>query len=205
MAPPDVIFLNGSSSAGKSSLARALQTRLVDDYVCFSVDDPVQRAPLRLHDNPRGFRFEALPMGGVQLNLGPDAEALMAGWRRMLRTGVDAGLRLILDEVILSQAILGDWLHVFAGVDVFFVGVRCDLAELQRRERERGDRMVGQALWMHELVHAHGLYDLEVDSTTRSAHGLAEDVVEGFASRSGPGAFERLRASWPVCDAPPSP
>ena len=206
MIRPEVIFLNGATSAGKSTLALSLQKRLSDTWLRFSVDDPLQRAPLRLHDNPAGFQFEVRPDGAVALNIGREGERLLRAWRRMLRAAVDAGQRLILDEVILSPLMLRDWLEVFEDCDVFFVGVRCDLAELERREAARGDRMPGQALWMHELVHAHGLYDLEVDSTFTPAGAMAQTIVGAIDAPPEPRAFDRLRASSSaVSAAPPSP
>jgi chloramphenicol 3-O phosphotransferase len=206
MPRPDVIFLNGATSAGKSTLALSLQKRLPETWLRFSVDDPLQRAPLRLHDNPQGFQFQTRADGAVALNIGPEGERLLHAWRRMLRAAVDAGQRLILDEVILSPAILRDWLTVFEGCDVFFVGVRCELAELQRREVARGDRMPGQALWMHGLVHAHGHYDLEVDSTSSPAGAMAQTIIGALDAPPELRAFDRLRASSSaVSAAPPSP
>lgn len=193
MPPPDVIFLNGSTSAGKSTLARALQSRLPDAYVLFGVDDPLQRAPLRWHDSAEGFRFVTRPDGAVALEIGPEGHRLLGAWRRMMRAAVDAGLRLILDEVILDSGMLADWADVLDGVDVAYVGVRCDLAELERRERARGDRAPGQARSMYERVHDHGLYDLEVDSTSTSADALAARIIAWLPTRGGVSAFERLR------------
>ncbi|RAK67642.1 chloramphenicol phosphotransferase CPT family protein [Phenylobacterium kunshanense] len=195
MSPPDVIFLNGSTSAGKSTLAKALQARLPDGYVLFGVDDPIQRAPLRWHDNPEGFQFVTRADGAVVLLIGSEGRRLLAAWRRMMRAAVDAGLRIILDEVVLEPAMLTDWTDVLVGVDVAFVGVSCDLAELERRERARGDRAPGQARSMHELVHAHGLYDLEVDSTATSAEALADEIAVWLPTRGGVSAFERLRGA----------
>jgi chloramphenicol 3-O phosphotransferase len=187
------VFLNGSTSSGKSSIARELQNKLPEPYLHFGVDDVLQRAPLRWHGQPEGFLFTPLPDGRMPLQIGPTGHSLLRAWRRMLRTAVEEGQRLILDEVLLEPDMLADWLAVFAGRDVFFVGVHCALPELQRREIARGDRGVGQALSMHDIVHQHGLYDLEVDTTTTSPAVCAEAIVSAIASRARPTAFDRLR------------
>lgn len=51
---PDVILLNGTSSAGKSQLVLALQVRV--PYVRFGIDDFIyERAPASWFDNPEEF------------------------------------------------------------------------------------------------------------------------------------------------------
>ncbi|NJL20885.1 MAG: hypothetical protein HC895_08815 [Leptolyngbyaceae cyanobacterium SM1_3_5] len=49
------------------------------------------------------------------------------------------------------------------------MGVPCLLVELERRERERGDRTIGEGR-SHLLdgVHTWGVYDFEVDTSVRS-------------------------------------
>jgi len=36
---------------------------------------------------------------------------------------------------------------------------------LERRERVRWDRDIGQAKWQYERIHGHGLYDIEVSTS----------------------------------------
>lgn len=189
-----MIFLNGSTSSGKSTIARELQKRLAEPYLHFGVDDVLQRAPLRWHGQADGFLFTPLPDGRMPLQIGPAGHGLLRAWRRMLRTAVDEGQRLILDEVLLEPDMLADWLAVFAGRDVFFVGVHCALPELQRREIARGDRGEGQALSMHDVVHRHGLYDLELDTTATLSTVCADAIVSAIRTRTGPTAFERLHS-----------
>ncbi len=53
--------------------------------------------------------------------------------------------------------------------NVLFVGVRCPFEVAERRERERGDRMPGLVESDYDHVHAHGIYDFEVDTSLLSA------------------------------------
>ena len=69
---------------------------------------------------------------------------------------------------------LVDCLSLLRGYDVLFVGVRCSPEELTRREIARGDRTPGQAAAQIAKVHAHGDYDLEVDTTDTSAYELTD-------------------------------
>ncbi len=87
-------------------------------------------------------------------------------------------------------------LDVLEGFPVLFVGLRCSLPELQRREQDRGNRGVGRAAAQYPLVHAHDIYDLEVDSEhntpTECALLIRGRLDEGSEQWT---AFVRLRAA----------
>jgi chloramphenicol 3-O phosphotransferase len=180
---PDVVLLNGSSSAGKTSIARTLQSILVPSYLSLSVDDMFRWAPMRWHDSEAGFRFEPRSGGAVAFVSGPEGLAMWRAWRRMVRAAVDAGQRVIVDDVFLDPGQYDDWAEVLRGCDAVLVGVHCDLAELQRREAVRGDRELGQALWQFERAHAQGPYDFEIDTTAMSAEACARDIMARLAVR----------------------
>ncbi|HEX8971095.1 phosphotransferase-like protein [Oryzihumus sp.] len=76
-----------------------------------------------------------------------------------------------------------------------FVGVRCPLEETVAREAARGDRPIGQAASQFEQVHAHGVYDVEVDTSILSARQCAEKVKAHLAQPISPSAFARLLRS----------
>jgi len=88
-----------------------------------------------------------------------------------------SGANLILDEVVLNDELCADWQALLSGLDVFFVGVHCDLAELERRERERGDRVIGQARGQYQNVHESMSYDIEVDTTQTTPEDAASQVI----------------------------
>lgn len=180
---PSLILLNGSSSSGKTSISRALQDLLPAGYLAFSVDDVFGWLPMRWHNSDVGFRFDPQPNGELPIVSGPEALTVMRAWRRMVRAGLDAGVRAIVDDVFTDPGQRGDWADVLRGHDVFLVGVRCDLQELQRRERSRGDRGEGQALWQHQRVHAQGSYDFEVDTTSSSSVECAAAIISALALR----------------------
>jgi chloramphenicol 3-O phosphotransferase len=66
-------------------------------------------------------------------------------------------------------------------------------AELARRERLRGDREPGLAAAQQELVHAHGCYDLECDTTATGPFDCALSIKDFLARPDPPTAFEELR------------
>lgn len=83
--------------------------------------------------------------------------------------------------------------RLFSELPALFVGVRCPLDVLERREAARKDRTLGQARAQFHLVHAHGIYDLEVDTLESSAEACALQIKQRLEDGSSPDAFKRLR------------
>lgn len=180
-APARIVLLNGTSSSGKSSIAAELLRRWPTPALRLAVDD-----------------LNALRARGQTLALPPaeQAEVLRrtrAGFHRVVAGMAAAGNDVIMDHVLSEPWRLADCLELFGPYRVIFVGVRCDPAELARREAGRGDRPPGLAATQLERVHAHGTYDLEVDTTHRSAADCAEEILAAASRPADPDAFARLR------------
>jgi len=74
------------------------------------------------------------------------------------------------------------------------VAVRCPLEELLRREGSRGDRSTGTAAAQYDVIHAHGDYDIEVDTGAHTADECARQIAEEIARLPNDNtAFARLR------------
>jgi chloramphenicol 3-O phosphotransferase len=81
--------------------------------------------------------------------------------------------------------------RLLADVDVFLIGVHCDLAEIDRRERDRADRRPGEgrAHVETDLIHTFGPYDLDVDTTHGVSSALTESVLAAWRIRHRPRAL----------------
>ena len=192
---PQVILLNGVSSAGKSSLTAALQAELPEPYIRTGLDAFVfEGAPLVWLGTPEGIRFMPQPDGSTMVVLGESAHLMQKGLHRSVRACVDIGLRVIVDDVVLEQGTLDDWVMVLEGVDVCFLGVHCDLAELELREKARRDRSKGMVRWQNSVVHGFAPYDLTVDTTRTPTSACAGQIVAALPTRRRPTVFETLRA-----------
>lgn len=183
-SPGHVIFLNGVSSSGKSSIAQRLLEILQRPYFHMAVDV-----------------FGAMRARERTAQLNPaELDVILArtraGFHRAVAGMAHAGNDIIVDHVLSEQWRLLDCLTVLDGVHVTFIGVHCDPAELARRERARGDRTPGQAAAQLAQVHAHGIYDLECDTTNTDPGQCAIQIAQ-FVSRPTPGptAFDRLRST----------
>jgi len=69
-----------------------------------------------------------------------------------------AGNDLLVEHIIEFRAWRENLARLLEGLDVFLVGVRCDLAEIDPRERGRGNRRIGEGRSHVEadLIHAFG-------------------------------------------------
>ena len=177
-----IILINGASSSGKSTLARQLQQTLPVPFWHFSFD--------HLRDS------NALPMARVrsgEFDWSAMRPAVFDGFHGCLPVLAEAGNNLIVDHIIENEMWMSDLVKLLAGLDVFFVGVHCPLPELERRERERGNRRVGEARTDYQVVHGFAEYDLEIDSMQPCQINV-NTLVDAWEARQAPSAFERIAA-----------
>lgn len=67
-----------------------------------------------------------------------------------------------------------------ADYPVLFVGVHCCIDELERREKVRGDRNIGQARRQLEYVHKGEIYDIELNTDIDSIEEISNKVIEAL-------------------------
>lgn len=182
-APGQVIFLNGTSSSGKSSIARELLLALDRPFFHMSVD---VINGMRARERTRELSPE---------DLAAVLTRTRAGFHRAVAGMAQAGNDLVVDYVLSEQWRMQDCLTVLDGLDVVFVGVRCSPQELARREQARGDRQPGQAASQLQQVHSYGSYDIECDTTTASPRDCALSIKQSLNRLPHPRAFHRLRSA----------
>ncbi|MFF2523442.1 chloramphenicol phosphotransferase CPT [Streptomyces liangshanensis] len=171
-----VIVLNGGSSSGKSGIVRCLQAVLPDPWLAAAIDSLVDSMPASLRSSDTGIEFTA--DGGV--NLGAEFLRLEAAWMEGVAATARAGVGVIVDDVFLGGPESQErWRKALVGLDVLWVGVRCEVPVAEGREIARGDRARGMAASQAELVHRGVVYDLEIDTT----HAESLDCARSIAAR----------------------
>lgn len=186
----NVVWLNGTSSAGKSSVAKALQDVMERPYLVTGLDHFLPRLPERCFvvsdgiDPPAAEHFLLVYRGGtartvaprdggetvygsgelVEVRIGPGGVRLVAGFYRGIAALAAAGIDVVVEAVVHDRRVLEAAVAALRDSPVLFVGLHLPREVAVRRERERGDRGPGGAAAFFDLVHAHARYDLELDT-----------------------------------------
>jgi chloramphenicol 3-O phosphotransferase len=173
------VVLNGPSSAGKSSLARELQTSAPDSYLHVQLD------AFRDMEPPGYFRKGQPEVSALRL------AALCRAMNATSAEYVRHGQNVLLDHALPAQG----WHYLtedLASYAVLLVGVHCSLETLQIREQCRGDRPIGLAASQALDIHEGRSYDFEIDTTARSVHDCTAVLAEWLAGLPPPKAFPEL-------------
>jgi len=166
-----IIFLNGVSSAGKTTLAKTLQARFSEPFFLLSNDMFCDMGPEKFWD----------------MNPDKTGSVALTGLHHTVKTFSDIGINTIVDHVLLKgQGInynatnsdnLDECITLLHEYDVLFVHVICPLEELRRREKERGDRDIGQGESQLPQLNPQDTYDITVDTFNETKEECADKIM----------------------------
>ena len=200
-----VIFLNGCSSSGKTTLALKLQQLLPEPYQHIALDQFRDGMPSAVRGlnapagTPGASGLNVVPVQQegewvTQIQFGHHGEKILQGMRRSIAVFNQLGSNVIVDDLLFKPEYLLDYAKVLNPTRVWFIGVKCDLAVVNAREAKRPGRFPGTATSHFRQVHNHGVaYDLEVDTSAASPRIVAEQIIARL--QSAPQAFASIRAS----------
>ncbi len=189
MTPPGtIIVLNGASSSGKTSLVKALQALWDQPLLDAGLDRFLWMLPPRYLDRP--LWDDVL---GRAVEAGATGHHLVLGMHQAIAALSRAGNHVVADHVLVEEVWVAECAALFADLPAYLVGVHCPLPLLLQREQARRDRTPGQAAAQYARVHAHVLYDLEVDTSIHSPEACAEEILERLRHGPPPAAFRQLR------------
>jgi chloramphenicol 3-O phosphotransferase len=176
--PGHILFLNGIPNAGKTTLANAVQAALEAPYWHLSLDDFLSGYTDRHWLGPHP----------------PSFSNVMHGYLHSLRQLALHGNNVVAEAVITPNR-LATYLELFGDLPVLLAGLHLSLPEAHRRERQRTDRLQPYEVTADDLetVHAHRIYDLELDMERLTLQDATAQVLAIVASPPSPTAFQRLR------------
>jgi chloramphenicol 3-O phosphotransferase len=173
-----IVILNGASSAGKSSLAKSLQSVMLEPFLHLSIDHEAFLFPNHCYDMQQLSDEELTRFWSAFIH----SVALYAKF----------GNRIIFDTVSDSDWVVDECCKAFKACNVYFIGIHCSLEVLRRREIERGDREIGQAERQLLTVHRYGTYDFTVDTTELTSEQCAIQIKAFMEGNPAPLEFKNL-------------
>lgn len=190
-----VLFLQGASSAGKSTLAKALQLDLDEYWWVLEADDITRMQPT----GPRTDWWEPTPDERPHPSWDPELRLSrwLSGYFGCLATIAQTGSNVIAVGGWLETSWLLELAETLNGIDALCVGVYCPLEELERRELARGDRQFGYARSQYDMVHDHVLYDVEVDTASQTTEEAVALIRKMLTSPPEVSFFARIRQLTP--------
>jgi chloramphenicol 3-O phosphotransferase len=183
-----IVILNGTSSAGKTSILKALQRTLPAPYLDAGIDRFIFMLPSPYLNRP--LWDDVL---GLADRSGAMGHQLFSGMHRAIAALAQAGNNVLADHVIVEPSWVTECAALFAHLPAYLIGVHCALEIVEERERSRGDRTLGQARTQFGVVHQHVVYDFVVDSGAANADECAAAIQAYLTSGARPTAFARLR------------
>jgi chloramphenicol 3-O phosphotransferase len=161
-----IVVLNGTSSAGKSTLSTALRKALPN--FCYFASDQLADEnfrPIIRSDEERSRSFD--------------------GFHRAIESFADAGCDMIVEHIVEEPFWWEDICNHLRNHSVLWVGVHCPLEIVKQREIARGNRTIGEAEY-HIKTHAYCQYDLHVDTSVQTTDDIVDLILQRRAGRQTP-------------------
>ena len=165
-----VVVLNGTSSSGKTTIARAFQELAPRLFLNFSIDSILQALP------QSAINRIARSADISDLRYPELARAFYACVRQLLDLGHD----LIIDNAVTARYQAELLRAATESHEVLLVGLDCPVALLREREKQRGDRRPGLAEQQQGGIHTWLAYDLRIDTSIVSPEEAATRIVQAL-------------------------
>ncbi|MCP5470389.1 MAG: chloramphenicol phosphotransferase [Chlamydiales bacterium] len=179
-----IIYLNGPTSCGKTTLAKALQDYLDDPFLHIGIDHVIGFMPSKINDWEGGFAPEGFcwieKEDGPHMHVGPYAQKICASLQE-IAVLLAKKFDLIIDDVSFGAVQVNEWKRVLKDFDTLYVGVIAPLEILEVRESERSDRYLGSAKVQYARVHENVDYDLELDTHEMSLEQCVKLISQSMS------------------------
>jgi chloramphenicol 3-O-phosphotransferase len=175
-----IIFLNGVSSSGKTTLAKSLQEQLLEPFYWIAIDTFIDMMPQK-------YKYPKTP------------EAMSVCLRtisiahKTIKYYVDMGVNIIVEHIFHTKGFMEECLELLHDCYVLFVHVTCPLEELRHREKKRENhdfyRIENQ---LQNLNPKNNNYDIIIDTYNNSKEENVNKITEILNQPNKNNAFKIL-------------
>ncbi len=212
-----VIIVIGASSAGKTSLTRALINTLYPNklFITTGIDQTffalgsATNLIIRKHwvDGEVNFIYTQDAQGNplVDLSMGSLGDKIQRINFDFAVSAADRGLNVVVDEVLLNDTTFEYLFNAFKAHDVYVVVMSASLEVREARERSRINRFVGHTRSQEERAYCYkghdirteGLYDLLFDSEVDGTSACVKAIIEHI-EKNKPAAIDKILSVEPT-------
>lgn len=179
--PGRIVLIHGTSSSGKSTLARTIQALSDEPWLRLGIDTFWGAIDERWMEHGSHAAEGFMWLDDATIVPGPVGQRLAAGMHAAIAACARAGNDVIVDDVFVDPAWLDGWRSELAGLSWLLVGVFAPVDVLEERERARGNRILGEARRQVDVIHGGIEYDVTVDTATQSPEECAGAVLAAFS------------------------
>lgn len=182
-----IIILNGCPSAGKSSIVKEMQKLYQKPLLSLGIDrfwamipEQYKESGSKAHE---GYLFmqsldeHRKPI--VNIKHGLFAEQFNYTMPHVIRSLADCQHDVVVDAIITNDLLLHKYTQELKNHTVYFIGVECSLDELEKREKERKNRILGLARGHIGHIHKNKeFYDLIINTTHTDPIACAQTILD---------------------------
>lgn len=185
-----IIFLNGTSSSGKTSIAVEMKKQGDIPLHHLSVDQFFQNYDQFIDNTYPDMK----PTRELEPHVMTDIlfDPIVSLFYSTIKLFSEMGLNVIVDTVITNDKWFNGFYDLLTDYPILFVGVHCSKEELTRREQSREDRAIGLAHSQFDYIYAYDEYDLEVNTEELSSADCAAKILDYINSEQEFSAFKKL-------------
>lgn len=206
-----IILLNGPSTAGKSSLKKALQQKLSTPYLNLGIDtlfigvlpERFVTGPAEPHDIDHAeimagaVSFDNKGNRIFTLTIGEQGDKIIYGMHRAIAAYAKEGNNCIVDYITYKDEWIENLCDQLKELTVYTVGIDLPLETLEEREQNRNiPAIIGHARshWksVHTLFKKKNGYDLILNDEKLSPHQAAQQILDHMNKDPHPKGFLNL-------------
>lgn len=186
-----VIILNGPSASGKSSIQKEFQNLMMPNlWIKVGIDNlfdapmpDITLENLEFWQSKNPIRWVETTTDQDQNNVitlfvGEQGDKVAYGMNSAIAAYAQNGNNIIVDYIAYKKEWLDNLLEKLQDIPTYWVKVTIPLEILEEREKKRGTSPVGHARSHYDKVYWNISYDLEVDSSKKSAQEIAQKIKE---------------------------